>query len=152
MPLKQAEIECYLLTLGFTQKVIDAAEAKGLKAMDDLARSGSAPTGLRDEDLIKKVYLESKEAAKAKVQADLEKRLTPLSKEERYRYRLAFDHFDADSSGELDEGEVTGGLRPRTGIGWGIQEYRVAGGQCSWKFPTRFNFCGPKPQQRMRFQ
>jgi len=106
MPLKQAEIENYLLSLGASQKVIDAAEAKGLQAMDDLARSYNVPSGLRDEAHIKLLYLKSKEEIKAKAQADLEKRLKPLHKEERQRYRLAFDHFDADCSGELDEDEV----------------------------------------------
>jgi 5-hydroxyisourate hydrolase-like protein (transthyretin family) len=105
MPLKQMEIECFLLSLGASQKIIDEAEAKGLQAMDDLARRCGASDGLQNEALVRKAHQDAVEAKRAKAAAALERKLRPLSAEERQRYRLAFDHFDADSSGELDQSE-----------------------------------------------
>jgi 5-hydroxyisourate hydrolase-like protein (transthyretin family) len=105
MPLKQAEIECYLLSLGAPQKAIDEAEAKGLQAMDSLAHDWGSREGLRNEALVRETYERAQEEEKRKAAEALKRKLRPLTADERQRYRLAFDHFDADSSGELDAAE-----------------------------------------------
>eukprot|EP00967_Tisochrysis_lutea_P152534 scaffold299119_cov32-Tisochrysis_lutea.AAC.1 len=84
--------------------MIDAAELKGFAALERLAEQYDV-TGLSDRALVRKVYKERMKTAKLRKREAMLKKFRPLKDAERDRYRLAFDHFDADSSGELDMNE-----------------------------------------------
>jgi len=103
MPLTLAEVRWFLLENGVEADKIDATWSKGRAALEDLA--GTAGCSLRDEGAVRAAHVAALAKKEEEKRAATEASLTPLTEEERARFRLAFDHFDADGSGALDHAE-----------------------------------------------
>lgn len=96
------QIVSYLESIGAKKKEIDRTPQTKL-ALQQLARDHSGD--LADTDAVKKAHVDKKTALEDNKVAAREKKIRPISEKSLRRYRLAFDHFDEDESGELDARE-----------------------------------------------
>eukprot|EP00964_Phaeocystis_antarctica_P117950 scaffold81784_cov63-Phaeocystis_antarctica.AAC.3 len=115
------QIVSYLESIGAKKREIDSTP-QTKEALQQLASKHGGD--LADTDAVKKADAEKKEALETNKIAAREKKLRPLSENALERYRLAFDHFDEDESGELDKKEfqkamIDSGMMP---LGFEVNE------------------------------
>ena len=115
------QIVSYLESIGAKKKEID----RTLQTKEALQQLASKHGGdLKDTDAVLKADTEKKQALENNKIAAREKKMRPLSEDALRRYRLAFDHFDEDDSGELDPREfqkamIDSGMMP---LGFEVNE------------------------------
>ena len=115
------QIVSYLESIGAKKKEID----RTLQTKEALQQLASKHGGdLKDTDAVLKADTEKKQALENNKIAAREKKMRPLSEDALRRYRLAFDHFDEDDSGELDPREfqkamIDSGMMP---LGFEVSE------------------------------
>ena len=115
------QIVAYLESIGAKKKEIDRTP-QTKEALQQLASKHGGD--LADTDAVRKADAEKKQAIESNKIAAREKKIRPLSEAALRRYRLAFDHFDEDDSGELDKIEfrkamIDSGMMP---LGFEVNE------------------------------
>ena len=115
------QIVAYLESIGAKKKEIDRTP-QTKEALQQLASKHGGD--LADTDAVRKADAEKKQAIESNKIAAREKKIKPLSEAALRRYRLAFDHFDEDESGELDKIEfrkamIDSGMMP---LGFEVNE------------------------------
>ena len=115
------QIVSYLESIGAKKKEIDRTP-QTKEALQQLASKHGGD--LADTEAVRKADAEKKQAIENNKIAAREKKIRPLSEAALRRYRLAFDHFDEDDSGELDKVEfrkamIDSGMMP---LGFEVNE------------------------------
>ena len=115
------QIVAYLESIGAKKKEIDRTP-QTKEALQQLASKHGGD--LADTEAVRKADAEKKQAIENNKIAAREKKIRPLSEAALRRYRLAFDHFDEDDSGELDKVEfrkamIDSGMMP---LGFEVNE------------------------------
>ena len=115
------QIVAYLESIGAKKKEIDRTP-QTKEALQQLASKHGG--NLADTEAVRKADAEKKQAIENNKIAAREKKIRPLSEAALRRYRLAFDHFDEDDSGELDKVEfrkamIDSGMMP---LGFEVNE------------------------------
>jgi hypothetical protein len=115
------EIVSYLESVGAKKKEIDRTP-QTKEALQQLASKHGGD--LAETDAVRRAFEEKKQTLENNQIAAREKKMRPLSEDALRRYRLAFDHFDEDESGELDKREfqkamIDSGMMP---LGFEVNE------------------------------